>query len=99
MAHSTPVFSPLAAALVGVAACAAAWAQSGPETLPGVVVESAALPPSLGRIEVDTLSGAPMAETPLSAGVIDSRDIAERGVQSLSQAIRTIPSARISSST
>jgi len=93
MAHPTQFYFPLAAVIAGAAACSAARAQSGPETLPGVVVESAALPPSLRRLDVGTLSSAPMAETPLSAGVVDSRDIAERGVQSLSQAIRTIPSA------
>jgi iron complex outermembrane receptor protein len=79
--------------MLGATVCAAVHAQSAPATLPGVVVESAALPPSLRRIELDSLSNAPMAETPLSAGVIDSEDIAERGVRSLSQAIRAIPSA------
>jgi len=93
MANPAPVFFRCAATLAGASACGAAWAQAAPTMLPGVVVESTAPSPSLRRLEVDTLSSAPMAETPLSAGVVDSREIAERGVQSLSQAIRTIPSA------
>jgi len=71
-------------------ATAGAWAQ--PAALPGVVVEAASLPAGLRRAEINTLSGAPLAETPLSAGVIDAEEMRSRGVQSLSQAIRTEPS-------
>jgi iron complex outermembrane receptor protein len=74
------------------ATCGLAHAQTEPTTLPGVVVESTALPAALRRIEIDTLSNAPMAQTPLSAGVVTSEEIAERGVRSLSQAVRDQPS-------
>jgi iron complex outermembrane receptor protein len=76
-----------------LAAGAAAFAQEPPATLPGVVVESMAPPPALRRIEINTLSNAPMAETPITAGVVTAEEIANRGVQTLSQAIRDQPSA------
>jgi iron complex outermembrane receptor protein len=81
---------PLALAMY---ACGAALAQGGPTGLPPVVVESAALPPELRRLGIDTLGSAPLAETPLSAGVIDAEQLRSRGVRSLSQAVREEPSA------
>lgn len=80
------------ATAAALAASSIAQAQTEPMTLPGVVVESAAPPAALRRIEIDTLSSAPMVETPLSAGVITAEEIAERGVRSLSQAVRDQPS-------
>jgi len=86
--------SPLAqiATLLALAASSAAMAQTESARLPGVVVESAALPPALRRAEINTLSDAPMAETPLAAEVIDAEDMRNRGVRSLSQAVRGQPS-------
>jgi iron complex outermembrane receptor protein len=71
----------------------AAFAQSGSTTLPPVVVEEAAPPAQLRRLGIDSLSSAPLAETPLSAAVIDAEQMRDRGVQTLSQAIREEPSA------
>ena len=89
--RSTPlVRTGLAVALAG---CGAAVAQTASTALPRVVVETAALPAELRRLGIDSLSSAPLAETPLSAGVIDAEQLRERGVQSLSQAIREEPSA------
>jgi len=83
----------LGAAPVLVAiACGNAQAQAEPATLPGVIVESAAPPAALRRLEISTLSSAPMSETPIAAGVIDAQELRDRGVQSLSQAIRSEPS-------
>jgi iron complex outermembrane receptor protein len=82
---------PLAAALLS--APALVLAQSEAARLPGVVVESAAPPAALRRLEINSLTGAPMAETPLSAGVVDAETIAARGAQSLSQAVRDQPAA------
>jgi len=82
--------SPLALAL---AACGAVCAQTDSTTMPRVVVETSALPAELRRLEINTLSSAPLAETPLSAGVINAEQLRERGVHSLSQAIREEPSA------
>ena len=90
MAHQK---TPFALITLALAACGPAFAQADPATLPRVVVESAAPPPGLRRVEINSLSSAPMAETPLSAGVINSEQLRERGVQSLSQAIREEPSA------
>ncbi len=75
-----------------LAASGAVFAEAGPATLPGVVVESAALPAALRRIDINTLSDAPMAETPITAGVIDAQEMRDRGVQTLSQAVRSEPS-------
>jgi len=72
---------------------AAASAQTSETTLPRVVVERQGPPADFRRAEVNSLSSAPLSETPLSAGVIDAEQIRERGVESLSQAIRTEPSA------
>ena len=91
MAYRNPPFGPALALFV--AASGSAFAQTGSATLPRVVVETAAPPAGLRRLEVDTLSTAPLAETPLSAGVIDAEQLRERGVHSLSQAIREEPSA------
>ena len=89
--RNTPfVHTTLALALAG---CGAAVAQTGSTTMPRVVVETAAPPAELRRLGIDSLSSAPLAETPLSAGVIDAEQLRERGVQSLSQAIREEPSA------
>jgi len=76
-----------------LAGCGAVFAQTGSTTLPRVVVETAAPPAELRRLGIDSLSSAPLAETPLSAGVIDAEQLRSRGVQSLSQAIREEPSA------
>lgn len=81
----------LAAGLCTVGATASA--QTGETTLPRIVVESQAPLTELRRVEINSLSNAPMAETPLSAGVIGAEEIRERGVRTLSQAIRTEPSA------
>lgn len=70
---------------------AAALAQSEPARLPGVVVETMAPPAALRRVEINTLSDAPLSETPLAAEVIDAEDMRNRGVRSLSQAIRSEP--------
>ena len=89
--RSIPILrATLAAALAGGSA---AVAQTGSTALPRVVVETAAPPAELRRLGIDSLSSAPLAETPLSAGVIDAQRLRERGVQSLSQAIREEPSA------
>jgi len=80
----------LALALAG---CGSAQAQDGSVSLPPVIVERAALLPELRRLGIDSLSNAPLAETPLSAGVIDTEQLRGRGVQSLTQAIREEPSA------
>jgi len=78
---------------LALAACSTAFAQTGLTALPRVVVESAAPPAELRRLGIDSLSSAPLSETPLSAGVIDAEQLRSRGVQSLSQAIREEPSA------
>lgn len=80
----------LAAAML--AAPAIAQAQADTARLPGVVVESAAPPAVLRRVEINAFSDAPMAETPLSASVVDAESIAARGVTGLSQAVRDQPS-------
>jgi len=92
MAHDQPPFVRTMLALA-LAACGTAFAQTDSATLPRVVVETSAPPPDLRRFEINSLSSAPMAETPLSAGVIDAERLRERGVKSLSQAIREEPSA------
>jgi iron complex outermembrane recepter protein len=91
MARQRPILRILPTLVL--AACGAALAQSQPTTLPGVVVESAAPPAALRRIEINTLSNAPMSETPISTAVIDAEEMRDRGVQTLSQAIRSDPSA------
>ncbi len=78
---------------VALAGCAPALAQSASTMLPPVVVGGTAPPPELRRLGIDSLSDAPLAETPLSAGVIDTEQLRSRGVQSLTQAIREEPSA------
>lgn len=70
-----------------------AWAQAEAARLPAVVVETTAPPAELRRAEINTLSAAPLAETPLSAGVIDAERLRERGAASLSAAIRDEPAA------
>lgn len=92
MAHrNVPlVRASLALALAG---CGTAFAQADSTALPRVVVETTAPPAELRRLGIDSLSEAPLAETPLSAGVIDAERLRSRGVQSLSQAIREEPSA------
>lgn len=92
MAHRKPFFvrASLAIALAG---CGGALAQDGSTRLPPVVIERAAPPAELRRLGIDSLSDAPLAQTPLSAGVIDAGQLRSRGVQSLSQAIREEPSA------
>ncbi len=92
MANRKPPFvrTSLALALAG---CGAAFAQTGATGLPRVVVEAAAPPVELRRLGIDSLSSAPLTETPLSAGVIDAEQMRNRGVQTLSQAIREEPSA------
>jgi len=87
--NSLHAHTALALALCG---CSAAFAQ-GAAGLPQVVVEGSAPPAELRRLGIDSLSSAPLAETPLSAGVIDAEQMRNRGVQSLSQAIREEPSA------
>jgi iron complex outermembrane receptor protein len=83
----------LARAVLAAAGAAgtAASAQGGETTLPRVVVETQAVAPELRRLEVNTLSGAPLSETPLAAGVIDADRLRERGAASLSAAIRDEP--------
>jgi iron complex outermembrane receptor protein len=90
------------AALGGVAFCAPLLAtqalaatDAAPDTnsttLPAVVVEAPrAAAPDGGS--VDALSSAPLALTPLSIDRIDSAQILDRGVNSLSSLIRTDPS-------
>lgn len=80
------------ASLLAFALSGAALAQSQTTQLPGVVVESTPPPPALRRTEINTLSSAPMSETPLAAEVIDAEDMRNRGVRTLSQAIRGEPS-------
>jgi iron complex outermembrane receptor protein len=77
---------------LALVACGMASAQTDPTTLPTVVVETLALPAELRHVDLDTLSAAPLSETPLSAGVIGAERMRERGVHSLSQAIREEPS-------
>lgn len=84
-----PLRSSLAA---GLAACTAAAAQTESARLPPVVVETAAPPAELRRADVSTLSSAPLAQTPLAAGVIDAERLREAGASSLSSAIRDEPS-------
>ena len=92
MASRRPSFLATSLAL-SWAACGAVSAQTGPTTLPPVVVETTAPPVELRRLDVNVLSGAPLAETPLAAGAIDAERLRERGVQSLSEALREEPSA------
>lgn len=84
---------PFLRASLALAGCGGALAQDGSTTLPPVVIERAAPPAELRRLGIDTLSDAPLAQTPLSAGVIDAEQLRSRGVQSLTQAIREEPSA------
>ncbi len=79
----------LAAAVL--AAPTLAHAQADTARLPGVVVESSAPPAALRRVEINAFSDVPMAETPLSASVVDAESIAARGVTGLSQAVRDQP--------
>lgn len=88
--YSPAMRTSLALALAG---CGSALAQAGPTALPPVVVERAAPPAELRRLGIDSLSDAPLAETPIAAGVIDAEQLRSRGVQSLTQAIREEPSA------
>ena len=85
--HST-----LFRAATSLALAAAGAASAQPVMLPGIVVETAAPPPAMRRTEINTLSAAPMSETPLAAEVIDAEDMRNRGVRTLSQAIRGEPS-------
>ena len=78
--------------LVAVPVWRSAAAQvTEPTTLPTIIVqaERPALP-STGS--VSTLSSAPIATTPLSIDVISASDLFDRGVNSLSSAIRIDPS-------
>jgi len=62
-----------------------------PTTLPTILVQ--AQRPALENTgSVSSLSSAPIATTPLSIDVISATDLFERGVNSLSSAIRTDPS-------
>ncbi|HXY06095.1 MAG TPA: TonB-dependent siderophore receptor [Burkholderiaceae bacterium] len=64
---------------------------SEPATLPTIVVQAtSATPESSGRLT--SWSSAPLATTPLSIDEISAADLQERGVNSLSTAIRTLPS-------
>ncbi len=77
---------------LALVACGMASAQTDPTTLPKVVVETLALPAELRHVDLDTLSAAPLSETPLSAAVIGAERMRERGVHSLSKAVRDEPS-------
>lgn len=57
------------------------------------LIAGQAQPPNLGIANVESLSDAPLAQTPLSASVLTATRLAERGVDSLSAAIRDIPAA------
>jgi iron complex outermembrane recepter protein len=68
-------------------------AAPAPSQLTPAVVEAAPQAAPAGPARVDTLSDAPLAETPLSASILDAQHLSERGVESLSAAIRDVPAA------
>ncbi len=75
-----------------VAGYGTAWAQTA-TTLPRVVVETPVPPADLRRADISSMSSAPLAETPLAAGVIEAERLRDRGVASLSAALREEPAA------
>lgn len=83
----------LAPSAIVVLAAPAASAQTESTQLPRVVVERAAPPAELRPAGINALSAAPLAETPLSAGIIDAERLAQRGAASLSAALRDEPAA------
>jgi iron complex outermembrane receptor protein len=63
---------------------------AAPSVLPPVVVEGQRA--ARGSGSLDVISSAPIATTPLAIDVIDAADLLDRGVNSLSSAIRVDPS-------
>ena len=69
---------------------AGADADQGP--LPRIVIQAQKQGPEYGRATANELTRAPLSETPISASVIDADQLLDRGVNSLSSAIRDEPS-------
>jgi iron complex outermembrane receptor protein len=79
-------------------ACACCWGQAtgtdpGEGPMPRIVVQAQRQSPESSRVSVNQLTTAPLSETPISASVIDADQLLDRGVKSLSSAIRDEPSA------
>ena len=85
------------AAAAALSSCAPSWGQAtGADTsegpLPRIVIEAQKQGPEYGRASINELTTAPLSETPISASVIGADQLQDRGVNSLSGAIRDEPS-------
>ncbi len=85
------------AALLAAAWVTSSWAQeSGAEAdsgpMPRIVIEAQRSSPGDRRASASEFTQAPLSETPISASVINADQLQDRGVNSLSSAIRDEPS-------
>jgi iron complex outermembrane recepter protein len=86
------------AALAAWSAWAPCWGQvtgadPGEGPLSRIVIEAQRPTPEYRRASINELTTAPLSETPISASVIGADQLLDRGVNSLSSALRDEPSA------
>jgi iron complex outermembrane receptor protein len=84
------------AATVAILLSGPAWSQTvvaDADSVQKIVVQAQHQTPEIGHASVNEFTAAPMSETPVSAGLISAEQLLDRGVNSLSSAIRADTSA------